>query len=295
MHKIRKKLRQKPIEGKHCGVRRLDAALLWSGLTRFTQKAADRLKSAYQNKILFGASLTYTKLRTILPRSSLFTGWNYSDQLRGVANDLLFLGAIPLEANFEAIIDSICQGVGNPRQAEFAFLSVLEPFETASGRIYKPALKAPKNLSTMQRLTILSGKRELAINNLHLPTRDYGCVEMDKIQSGVAFIHSHVSQGVPVYGHCKAGRGRSVVVVAAYLLLHQFHAIAALQGKDETPFLLPAHASFEEQRANAVQRFALVMDYMRRQRAQVEFAEHKNNIIFNWYLGQRTGTRSQRS
>ena len=307
-------------------------------LGRAAKKMSGWVKSGYKNTILFGASLTYTNVRTLLPRILLIPGripaWNYFDQMTGVADNLLFLGAIPLKSNFAAIIAAMNQRTDKRSLSELAFLSLVEPFETAAGLIYKPALKAPHPQSIAYRIirasetelrdwakitaTLSAGcdtpsaapvpseiektipsspvaasrasrsvenaafifAQSLTIHNLHLPTRDYYPVDAATIQKGVEFIHSHVKKGNPVYSHCKAGRGRSVIVMSAYLLFHQFPAIAAAM-KNSGP---RKQTLSQDRRSDAENRLSLVMEYMRQRRVQVEFSQEKNKIIIDWYL-----------
>ena len=49
------------------------------------------------------------------------------------------------------------------------------------------------------------------------------------IESGVDFIHRHVTQGGSVYVHCKAGRARSATVVLCYLVAYKHMTPQAAQ------------------------------------------------------------------
>jgi len=51
---------------------------------------------------------------------------------------------------------------------------------------------------------------------LHLPAPDYGPPSLTQIREAVAFIEANIAQGV--YVHCNGGKGRSAVVVIAYLM-----------------------------------------------------------------------------
>jgi predicted protein tyrosine phosphatase len=55
--------------------------------------------------------------------------------------------------------------------------------------------------------------------HLHLPTQDYNVeVKEADVENGVNFIKQMLAQNKKCLVHCKAGRGRSVVIVACYLM-----------------------------------------------------------------------------
>lgn len=54
-----------------------------------------------------------------------------------------------------------------------------------------------------------------------IPTPDFGTIEMEKIYQGVEFLNWNVKNGRNVYVHCKAGHGRSFLVLTAYLVKYQ--------------------------------------------------------------------------
>ncbi|DBA01810.1 TPA: hypothetical protein N0F65_002926 [Lagenidium giganteum] len=56
-------------------------------------------------------------------------------------------------------------------------------------------------------------------------TNDFSPPSVDTIRRCVAFIHEHLERGETTYVHCKAGRGRSTVVVVAYLMQYRNMAI----------------------------------------------------------------------
>lgn len=61
--------------------------------------------------------------------------------------------------------------------------------------------------------------------HLHLVANDFLPVSEENLDEGVAFIENHVKDG-KVLVHCKAGVGRSVSVVVAYLLkIHRFNDV----------------------------------------------------------------------
>ena len=64
---------------------------------------------------------------------------------------------------------------------------------------------------------------------LRLPTVDGTPPEFDQIIMGVRFLEAAVALGKKVYVHCLAGVGRSVLVVAAYLIRQGMTAGEALR------------------------------------------------------------------
>lgn len=72
---------------------------------------------------------------------------------------------------------------------------------------------------------IVMGQKELdeiGMEWLHLPTPDYSSPDLNTVLRGVRFIDAQVKAGRGVLVHCNAGRGRSVVVTLAFLLLRHY-------------------------------------------------------------------------
>jgi atypical dual specificity phosphatase len=60
---------------------------------------------------------------------------------------------------------------------------------------------------------------ELGIAHMHIPIQDFvGLPSIDQVQQAVGFINLHSSNSDRVYVHCKAGRYRSALMVACYLI-----------------------------------------------------------------------------
>ena len=57
-----------------------------------------------------------------------------------------------------------------------------------------------------------------------LPAPDFEPVPFHAIKEGVSFLYRRLHAGKNVYIHCKAGRGRSVTIVIAYLM--QYHQLS---------------------------------------------------------------------
>jgi atypical dual specificity phosphatase len=115
----------------------------------------------------------------------------------------IFLGALPLSTLLRDDSHSFQQmGIG-------AILSVVEPFETEGNR---PFFTQPIPPHTWQ---------QTGIKQLRLAWEDYTIGTMAEIEKGVEFIRWNVENNRPVYVHCKAGRGRSFFVLAAYLVKYE--------------------------------------------------------------------------
>ena len=61
----------------------------------------------------------------------------------------------------------------------------------------------------------------LEIKMCHLPTPDYSKVLYKDLCVGADFVHKIVSSNASCYIHCNAGKGRSTMVVLAYLIKYQ--------------------------------------------------------------------------
>lgn len=64
--------------------------------------------------------------------------------------------------------------------------------------------------------------KKRGINHLHIPTVDFlFAPSVEDLKRGTEFIRDHVERGEKVYVHCKAGRGRSTVMVLCYLIRYE--------------------------------------------------------------------------
>ena len=60
---------------------------------------------------------------------------------------------------------------------------------------------------------------KLGVEVMQIPIKDYtGVASLEQLKKGVDFINTHRSQNQSVYVHCKAGRYRSALMVACYLI-----------------------------------------------------------------------------
>jgi atypical dual specificity phosphatase len=132
---------------------------------------------------------------------------NWWDEIGTFEKGRLILGALPLNISipsFEKRDDLAAlkeQGVG-------AILSVVEVFENNSDGYITAPIK-PENY----------GKD--AIKQLQLPTPDCQTIYLEQISRGVEFIQWNLKNGRSTYVHCKAGRGRSALIVMCYLIKRQ--------------------------------------------------------------------------
>lgn len=58
----------------------------------------------------------------------------------------------------------------------------------------------------------------LGLTQLHLPTIDYQAPSLTNVRRGLAFIRAGRACGEQTFVHCKAGQGRSAILVTCYLL-----------------------------------------------------------------------------
>lgn len=94
-----------------------------------------------------------------------------------------------------------------------------------------------------------------APNYLQLKVVDYQPPTVEQLAQGVAFIREHISHGEKVLVHCGAGMGRSVTVVAAYLVSTGITPTRAFEWIAKArPFIEPTEAQVE-----AVNQFAAQM------------------------------------
>ncbi len=110
-------------------------------------------------------------------------------------NDNIFLGAIPLDHQKDRIKNL---GVTH-------VISTLEPFELKRGLV-RPIESAEW--------------KEKNISHKHIEAVDFIGMPVHQIHEAVEYMHDEIQKkpAAKFYVHCKAGRGRSVTVVIAYLM-----------------------------------------------------------------------------
>lgn len=145
----------------------------------------------------FGKRLLYkiTLLHSVVRHRLQGENWPWWNKL----DDDIIVGALPLQKHkpMQELLSQHISGV----------LSVVEPEELeVQSRYIKP----------------MGPRYWKGIPHQYLNIPDYQPIEVQQIEKGIAFIESHRKKG-PVYVHCKAGRGRSIVIAACYLLKKHHH------------------------------------------------------------------------
>jgi atypical dual specificity phosphatase len=142
--------------------------------------ARDRIRQLWKYT-LYNVSLKYTIL-------SQTERWNKIGDLN------LYLGAIPLETldDHNEIKKS---GVN-------VIITLLEKFEQEPSLLYTP----------------VSGKlwEDNNIKQYVIEAEDFNPLSIDQIKEGIKYIHDELQKNNTIYVHCKAGRGRSALLVIAY-------------------------------------------------------------------------------
>jgi atypical dual specificity phosphatase len=140
----------------------------------------------YWKEIFYESSLLFVALRNLF-KPAKYPWWNEID-------DKLLLGAIPIqEKNHLQKIPAK------------AVLTLLEEFELENRWPFTTAVSADE-------------WEKKGVPTLRIGAVDIEGVKLEEIDQGVEFIRAQISDGRPVYVHCKAGVGRSATVVACYLL-----------------------------------------------------------------------------
>jgi atypical dual specificity phosphatase len=112
-------------------------------------------------------------------------------------DDHLYLGAIPLvEPHLSSLPTSLKLK---------AVLSINEHFELNRNTVFGPVV-APSQWP------------EVGVTHKQLASPDFFPPDFEILNEGSDFLNQNLSQGRPVYVHCKSGIGRSASVVIAYLM-----------------------------------------------------------------------------
>ena len=83
------------------------------------------------------------------------------------------------------------------------------------------------------------------IGYMHLQVDDYGAPELEEIDRAVDFIDSEINGGRPVMVHCAAGKGRTGVLLASYLVKKE--GLGARESIDRIRSMRPGSIQSEAQ------------------------------------------------
>eukprot|EP01129_Flabellula_baltica_P010747 TRINITY_DN4578_c0_g1_i1.p1 TRINITY_DN4578_c0_g1~~TRINITY_DN4578_c0_g1_i1.p1 ORF type:complete len:394 (-),score=77.46 TRINITY_DN4578_c0_g1_i1:32-1213(-) len=172
----------------------------WENLVRFDKSygvepvSLKRSALEYQGGLLFNRGM-----------NTVNDGWHWWDAIEEFHGATLFLGALPIKSDErnDAKFLSECEIK--------AVLSLVLAFEIQEGDGFSPVSK--------------EDWADFGVTQLHVPTQDFKTLGYDSIQRGVEFIHWNISNGRSTYVHCKAGRGRSALIVMCYLV--KYHQMTA--------------------------------------------------------------------
>ncbi len=135
--------------------------------------------------------------------------WNLHDKICEFEGRKLYLGVLPSQSYWQDTLEFM------QKEGISAVLSVTEVFENQSKGIVLCPI-SPKTLL------------EANISQFQLPARDFGTLSIEEVELGVEYIHAKFLERKSVYVHCKAGRGRSALVVMCYLIkYHNKSAVGA--------------------------------------------------------------------
>jgi protein-tyrosine phosphatase len=160
-------------------------------------------------------------------------GWEIFNHIASFENGgALFLGGLPVVGMTESSND-----LAYLKKMEVnSILSVVENFEIETkGYIYNPVKPSDWQRENIKQMII--------------PTPDFQTIPIRLIQKGVEYIHSEVELGNKILIHCKAGRGRSALLLMCYLIKYQgFTAESAFAlVREKRP-----HAGFKENDAKMI-------------------------------------------
>lgn len=168
-----------------------------------------------RKSVTYHVTLFYNDVRALADRikSALFKSppkwkwWNKVHTSQSGGGEI-YLGAIPISKQLFGLplrndLNTLTQTCGVK-----AILSAVEEFEiNASGLVIRPIKKEQW--------------KKAGISQCHIDTPDFQSIGLEKIDQGVEFLRRHLKEGRSVYVHCKAGRGRSSLIVAAYLTKYE--------------------------------------------------------------------------
>lgn len=162
------------------------------------------------NRTLFGVTKKYTNVHVSKKK---WDNWNK-------ITDYLILGTIPTLAE----CDKIHAGL---------IMSVVDYFELGGNIAFLDEIATPLDW------------HKRGVKQFSLPMLDFGAkVPVECIVNAIDKIDECVKSGKPVYDHCKAGRGRSAMLLTIYLATHD----KSCQGKTTEETMLNAIKKIKEKR-----------------------------------------------
>lgn len=147
----------------------------------------------------FGKGLQKTQFEIAAIRR-LFNKTNYDEIIEIEGGVKIVLGALPNQLGSEGKTLAKKEKVG-------AVLSVNQPLE-----------RLPRGLSLPY---TANDWQELGILYQEMDVKDHTPLNNDELNQAADFINAQLDAGKNVYVHCRAGRGRSAMAVAAYLIKYR--------------------------------------------------------------------------
>ncbi len=149
--------------------------------------------SAYYGRYTTG--LLYNQTRNLID-------WNWINHIGTFDGVNIYLSALPIRTSG---MDTLSDLETNEVKA---VLSMNKAFETKSPGYFTSPIKP-------------SEYKEKGIYQLQIPTPDCETIYFEMIMRGVEFIHWNVKNKRNINIHCKAGRGRSALILMCYLIKYQ--------------------------------------------------------------------------
>ncbi len=149
----------------------------------------------------YSVGLSYNQIRSYVSSFSgeKDTGWDWMNKIGHFENGDLYLSALPIVSRGTDSLEEMKEkNIG-------AVLSITEVFEVLSKGVYTSPIKPEKYA-------------EEGIKHLQIPTPDCETIFFELVLRGVEFLHWCLSKGINVDVHCKAGRGRSFLIICCYLI-----------------------------------------------------------------------------
>ncbi len=155
-----------------------------------------------KKKILFEFVLLYIRIKPIIQKMlglPIHRRWDVIPS----RNAEIILGSLPLKNNIDFLVS---------KYRPDSVLSILEPFENDCENIRFGWFEHPATPDDWA---------QRGIAHKQVVSEDLQKVEPNKLEEGVEFLKSEIDSGRRVLVHCKAGMGRSALIVIAFLMKHR--------------------------------------------------------------------------